>query len=165
MNQFEQTFYQALMRVCIENYKRGMPYVAELRSLMVQTEKHQPKVAEAVRDHAVYAEWQQVYNDPESTRNLNKLTENVFEVLMKLLGYGEYVIAGYRNWNIRVTYKGVDGMEWATVTLENLVTGKTRKCEEGKMSAILALSHAFTYQAYLAGDFTYWTGEDLNASY
>lgn len=160
MNQFEQTFYQALLRVCVENLKSQRPIVEELRALFVLTEQHLPVIAAAVREYAVYSEWQQVYNDPESTRDLNKLTEKLFEVLMKHLGYEQYVLAGQRGWNIRVTYAGVDGMGWATVSLEHLATNRNRTYRAGRMTAVQALIDAFDQQRYLDGDFTYWAGEE-----
>ena len=160
MNSFEQIGYQATLQACSYNHKHGVPYIEHLRVLIVQTERYLPDVAGALRDHAVYAEWQQVYNDPETTKNLDKLTEQVFEVLMKHLGYKEYVLDGQRGWNVRVKTTGVTGMGWTVITLENLQTGKSRKgpCI-GAMPSIAALEAAFNLQRYLAEDFTYWTGE------
>lgn len=160
MNNFEQTTYQALLQVCSHNHRKCIPYVEQLRALIYQTELHVPDVAAGMREHAVYAEWQQAYNDPETSKDLEKLTELVFEVHMKLLGYKQYLILGQRGWNIRVKYTGVSGMEWATITLENLAKGKERPpAYKGHMSSLLALSYAFKLQNDLSGDFEYWAGE------
>lgn len=160
MNNFEKMVFQSLLQVCAHNHEERIPYFEQLRALIQMLEQHLSEVAAGVRDHAVYAEWQQIYNDPDAPNDkLVKATDDLFSVVAKQLGYANYKITGQHGWNIGVTYAGVDGMGWGVVQLEKDYTLKTRPFKKGSFSPIQALKYAFKLQWALSRDFVYWAGE------